>query len=756
MDKKRIIKSTCRMCHGICGVNVHLEGDRVVRVTGDKDSLTSKGFICTKGAASPELLYHPDRITHPLRRKGSKGDNQWEKISWDDALNEMAEKLSRIKKESGPEFFGLTQGTGRPYVDFASRFAYAYGTPNYTGIAHICYLPRMMATAFTLGSLQIPVSDVYGFGGVKPACIMIWGCNITELGAVHGICSKTFLTALKNAKKVIVVDPRKIGPAKKADHWLRIRPGADGALALAMIHVIIKENLFDDAFVKNHTTGFNKLAVHVRPFTPAWAAKITRIKEEEIIEAARTYAIYSPASIQWGNAIDMSLSSFQTARSLMILRAITGNIDVPGGDALWVAPDNVKLKSLYVNAEMPGNLLLPLHKYHRALDGTKVNIPLKLPKRMLLKSLEVIKNKYYDRISKISAKKGAIARLKLLNRLRAPKFPVMPIVHPPTFWRSIADADPYRLRALWVLGTNPMVNMTNPHIVEKALSMMEYTVVSDFFLTPTARFADLFLPAATWLEQDDINNHLKIWCVTARKKVAQIGDVMDDREVMIQLAKRLGLEKAFPWENYQHFLNDMLADTGLNFEQFREKGIITGKMRYRKYEEQGFPTPSGKVEIFSKSLKNLSVSPLPVYRDPLESLQQKYDDKNDYPLILSAGGKIQHYFHSEGRQIKSLRKRQPDPEVEIHPSKAKELEINDGDWVWLETKKGRIKMRAKLYDGMDNDIVNAQFGWWFPEENAPEYGWRQSNVNILFGDEEYDPDIGSESLRCAYCRIYRA
>jgi anaerobic selenocysteine-containing dehydrogenase len=185
-NEQQIVKSTCRMCHGVCRVNIHMKGERVVKITGDKDSPTSAGYICSKGAASVELLNHPDRILHPLKRRGRRGENRWERISWDEALNEMAAKLQTIKKESGPEYFALTHGTSRAYADFASRFAYAYGTPNYTGIGHVCYVPRLIANAFTLGHLQMPVPDVYGFGGLLPECLIIWGSNLTELGAAHG------------------------------------------------------------------------------------------------------------------------------------------------------------------------------------------------------------------------------------------------------------------------------------------------------------------------------------------------------------------------------------------------------------------------------------------------------------------------------------------------------------------------------------------------------------------------------------------
>ncbi len=701
--RERVVKSSCRMCHGVCQVLVHLEEDRVIKVTGDPDSPISRGYICPKGKASPELLYHPDRLLYPLRRMGKRGENKWKRISWEEALGEMAQRLAAIREESGPEYFGMLQGTGRPYHGYTTRFAFAYGTPNFTGVAHVCYYPRWITSFFTLG--QLPVCDIYGFGGEYPACIIVWGCNITHTGASDGMCGGMFRRALEKAKKVIVIDPRRIKPAERADLWLPLRPGTDCALALAMIHTIINEGLVDREFVDNYTTGYERLIEHVKPFTPEWAADITWLNPEDIRIAARTYANTPPACIQWGNAIDMSHCNVQTAHALLILRAITGNIDRPGGDVLWVPPSGVRQRSPFMDIGMTGIQFLSPEQAAKALDGKR--------------------------------------------------YPLCPCVHPPAFWRSIVEGDPYRIRALWIMGSNPLLTMTNPLRIEKALHLLEYLVVSDFFLTPTAQLADLVLPAATWLEQDDVVNLHKIWCVLARRKVVQVGEARDDREVIFELAHRLGLDAAFPWKSWRDHLQWALEDTGMSFDQFCEKGILIGKMRYHKYREEGFATPSGKLEIYSSIFENMKISPLPIYREPPISPFATPEMAKRFPLILTTGAKIREFFHSEGRQIASLRRRHPDPRLEIHPETAASLGIEDGDWVWVETPQDRIYMRAHLTDDIIPHVVSAEHAWWFPEDEPPEYGWRRSNVNLLFGDTEYDPDIGSESLRSILCRVYK-
>lgn len=681
-----------------------MDGDRVVKVAGDPESPTSRGYLCPKGAAAPRLLYHPDRVTHPMRRKGTRGSNDWERISWDEALDEVAARLSSVRDESGSEYFAMCQGTGRPYSTFTSRFAHSFGTPNFVGVAHLCYMPRWLASVHTLG--QLPICDFYGFGGETPACVVIWGANLTETGASDGMCGGTVSRALEQARKVIVVDPRRIRPARDADHWLQLRPGTDGALALAMLNVIIGEGLYDREFVQGYTTGFDRLAEHIVPFTPEWAEPITTLPADDIRSAARTYATTSPAAMLWGNAVDMGPCNYQTARSLLLLRAVTGNIDVPGGDVLWVAPEGVRQRSLFMNVEVAGLQFLPPDKLGRALDHGS--------------------------------------------------YPLCAITHPPTFWRSIVTGEPYRVRALWIVGSNPLVTHAHSLEVERALELLEFTVVSDFFMTPTAQQADIFLPAATWLEQDDVANIHKIWCVLARRKVAQVGESRDDRQVMLDLAGRLGMREAFPWETMREYFDWVLEGAGIGFDAFCEKGILTGEMRYRKYETGGFATPTGKLELASTILEAMGLDPLPVYREPPQSPLSTPELARDYPFVLTTGAKSRGFFHSEGRQIDSLRRLNPDPLVEVNEEAARELGIAQGDEVWVETPVDRVRMRAKVTDAIARDVVSAQHAWWFPEDEPPSYGWKRSSVNMLFGDTTYDPETGSEPLRCSLCKVYKA
>ena len=703
-EGERVVRSTCRMCHGICGVLVHMRDGRVVRVTGDPDCPTSNGYICAKGKASVEFLYHPDRLRFPLKRVGKRGENKWQRISWDEALDTVANELLKAKRQFGAESIAGTTGTGRPFIVFFQRFLHCLGTPNFVSIVHVCYLPRVAASIMTCG--RLPVCDYYGSGGVYPKCVVNWGCNITETGAADGMCGHQLTQAVNRGAKLIVIDPRKTGLAARADHWLQVRPGTDDALALGMLHTIIKEQLYDKDFVEKWTVGFAELAERVESYSPEKVEQITWVPAETIRAAARMYATTKPACIQWGVAVDQNINSFQTIRAILLLRAITGNLDVPGGDVFWVHPANIVVQSPSID---PGILLL-----------------------------EKVTPEMWTR------------------KIGAGKYEVLAQAHPQEFADAALYDSPYSPKVLFVMGSNTLVNESDSLKMAEALNKVDFIVAADLFMTPTAQIADIVLPAASWLEIDDVADLHFGWGVMARQKVAEIGECRDDKQILIDLAHRLGMDDCFPWQNVREYCDWVLKDKGITFDEFIELGIIQGEMRYRKYEQEGFATPSGKVELYSSTLESMGRDPLPYFVEPPESPYSTPELFRDYPLIITTGARIQAYFHSEGRQIKSLRRIVPDPLVEIHPDTAKNLGIAEGDWVWIENPRGRIKQKARLTEKIHPGVVNAQHGWWFPEKEAPEYGFKESNVNLLTGGMPYDPHTGSESLRSFLCKIYKA
>lgn len=704
MSSVERIRTACRGCHGVCQVIVHRHAGtgRILKVDGDPESPTSQGYICPKGRSAPDFIYHADRLLHPLRRKGSRGNGQWERISWEEALNEITGKFDAIRKESGPEYVALCQGTGRPYTEFTARFIHAFGSPNFVSPGHNCFLPRNISAAITVG--WFPQPDIYGRSGAMPGSVLVIGNNIMQSGAGDGYCGATVGKALKRAKALVVVDPRRTRTAAAAHHHLQLRPGSECALVLALLHVIIGEELYDQGFVANHCAGFDALKRHVEAFSPEWAEPVTRVPAQSIREAARALACNPPFTMIWGNGIDLSANSFQTGRALLLLSALLGSLDVPGGMVQWVPPAGIRGKSPMLSREVTGMQYLSPEQKGRMIG--------------------------------------------------AGRFPFAPGCHQPTFWQACVSGAPYRPRACWLVGSNPMLTATRGDIIETALrDHLEFTVVSDFVMTPTAELADLVLPAAHWLEQDDVVFFHKIWCVLARRKLAQAGEARDDRDVLLEVARRLGLHEAFPWPTREAYLEWLLEPAGLSFAEFAEKEILFGEMRYRKYERDGFHTPSKKVELYSSIMEHAGQPPLPVFTEPPLSPVSRPDLAKEYPFIFMSGCKILPFFHSEGRHIEALRRLHPAPRVDMHPEAVTRLGLAEGEAVRVVTPHGAARFLVHPDASLPPDVVHAEHAWWFPEQPGPEHGWRESNVNLLFGHEHFDPASGAEALKCGLCRV---
>jgi anaerobic selenocysteine-containing dehydrogenase len=278
------------------------------------------------------------------------------------------------------------------------------------------------------------------------------------------------------------------------------------------------------------------------------------------------------------------------------------------------------------------------------------------------------------------------------------------------------------------------------------------------FMTPTAAMADIVFPAASYLEFDGVQSTPMGTIAQCQRKVAQIGECRSDHEIINELAKALGLEKYF-WEKIDDFWDTVLAPVGLTFNEFKNKGRFAGEEKtklYKQYEDNGFRTPSGKVELYSELLASLGFDPMPQYREPPESPYSDPALVREYPLQCTTW-KLGVFRHSGGRQIPSLRRSHPDPLVIIHPETARQHGIEDGEWIFIETKRGKIKQKAKVSACVDQRIIVIDHAWWFPEKRAQElFGWAQSNYNVLTNDNPpFNEELGSFSVRGLACKIYR-
>jgi thiosulfate reductase/polysulfide reductase chain A len=696
-EPEKVFKSVCRICHGGCSMLLSVTNGKLTKVK-PAESPFNRGQMCIKGHYTPEMMYHPARLLTPLKRIGNRGEQKWQEIDWDTALNEIAEQLDKIRQTLGPESIALGQGTGRHHYTHVIRFANSLGTPNWyePGLAN-CLLPRIMVSQFTYGGFV--VADYYG--KVLPKTILFWGHN-PLVSNPDGELSFPAKKALNAGSFGIAIDPRKSETAKRCQMWLPLRPGTDAALALAMIHVIINENFYDKPFVENWTTGFNELKAHVTDYTPQWAETVTGLPAGDIVTAARKYALDKPSVLEWGVGIEHTPNSLQTVRAVALLRALTGNIDVPGSDILGM------------------NII-------RSYPVMATNL-----------SREMIK------------KRIGAEQFKLLSGLRG----FLPSAHIPGVFKAMRTGEPYPIKALLNFGSNPLTTIANSKEVYQSLLKLDLLVVADMFMTPTAALADYVLPAAFWPEVTQLIEMPFVVenAIVAQQKVVQVGLCRSDEEILIDLAKRLNLPGSD--ETLEDILNYRLEPFNITFEDLKEKSMVYPPHEYRKFEKQGFKTPSKKVELYSKVLKNMGYDPLPSYKEPPESPVSQPETAKDFPYILITGSRRREYFHSEHRQINSLRKLRQHPLAEIHPDTATPHKISDGDWIYVRTKRGEIKMKASVTTDIKPGVINIDHGWWFPEKPDQAFGIWESNANLLTSNAPpYNEAFGTYQLRALLCSI---
>ncbi len=694
-DYDRVVKSHCRMCHGGCGTLVYLKDGRVEKIAGDPDCPINHGTLCSKGIASVQLAYHPDRLTHPVRRVGAKASGKWERISWDEALDTIAERMLSYKEQHGAESVVMGYGTGRENEAVIYRFANYFGSPNVLTAGHFCYGPRIATTVITCGSNVIADYDN------NPQCIMVWGNNVT-ISNPDCYKGEPFSQALNAGAKLIVVDPRLTRVAARADVWLQLRPGTDTALALGMADVIIREELYDKEFVQNHTHGFEEFRARVAEYSLDVVEELTWVPRERIVEAARLFATAKPAAVQWGVAIEQQVTCADNNRALLCLMGITGNIDVPGGQMLFKQPPVRNV------SEFGGHKSLPKEQAAKRLGGE---------------------------VFRLAGNFG--------------------IINPKFVWDAILTEQPYPVKMLFFISSNPLMTRANAREIYKALEAIDFMAVADFFITPTAELADIVLPAATWLEMDYIGDYWKRhgWLLP-RRKVIQVGECRSDHDMLNDLAHRVGIGEHF-WDDFEQALDWILEPSGITFQEFLKTDRLRGDVTYQKYLERGFSTPTRKFELYSTKLEEWGYDPLPQFREPPESPVSRPDLAKEFPYILITGARQPGFFHSENRQLPWTRELHPDPIVELHPTTAARHGIREGDWVVIESVRGKIRQKAKLSEGIDPRVISAQHAWWFPEKRDPGHGWDESNVNILIdnGYANCDPAMGATAIRTLLCRV---
>ncbi|MGD0023263.1 MAG: molybdopterin-dependent oxidoreductase [Xanthobacteraceae bacterium] len=678
----------CHLCAGHCSMKAIVEDGRVVDLEPDMESgLYAEQCALNKGRFTiPEVLGHKDRLLYPLKRAGARGEGKWQRISWDEALNTVAANFNEVKQKFGPESvaFGLGEPKGMEFA-FAQRLASAFGTPSVVTPGWCCGVPKAMAGAFTYGSSVVCDDDG------MPALIVLWGSNMNQ--TTGGLRRETLEKVIAAGGKLAVIDPQKTDVAKLADLWLRIRPGSDGALAAGILKVLIEEELYDKDIVADWTVGFDRLKNQVAQVSLPEVERLTWAPRRQIEEFVRLYSRSKPAAMQTGNAVDQQVNSFQIGRAIAIMRALCGNVNVPGGDVFLTPPPYTK----------PGNFFL-LDKYSR------------------------------------KAEKLLGERFKFAQRSA--------FIPPHVLTKAILDEDPFPIKAAMFILSNPLVSYPNAQETYRALMSLDFIAISELFMTPTAALADIVLPAAWSMEHEELG-YWPGWYEEIRahpKLVDPPGECWPDTKIINELAHRLGLAKDF-WQHDREALDAMLKPSGMRYEEFKKKRTLRATKEYRRHD---YKTPSGKIEVYSERLEKMGYAPIPLWRE----LAAVEEIPEDYPLLLT-NAKEETYMLTGFKSVASVRMIRPDPIVELHPDAARKYGLEEGQWVMIETREGNITQRLSLNRNLDPRVVVASFGWWFPERPESGYDWRSSNINMLIpSGPNYDPTTGGATLRGIPCRVF--
>ncbi len=719
------VRTNCRFCGYLCGLIATVEAGRVTAVEPDPSRFPYDAGIqrgCLRWRAILEFLDHPDRVNFPLKRVGERGSGQWQRVSWPEALDDIAGRLRALKDRFGPE--SLATSIGGPHATYwpLHRFMNLFGSPNNMGIGQICWNPGVWINTITYGW---PIENE--LDPETTACAILWGTNLAE--SDNNLFWRTIQAFHRTGKPLIVVDPRKTKTAAVATHWLPVRPGTDVYLALGLLNVVIKERLHNGRFVEQWCQGFEQLVAHVAPYTPSMVADITGISAATLAEVAHLYASHFPASLYSGRGIDqLGPNTAPTHQALAILRAVTGNVDIPGASHVGEMPLFTPEVELELSDALPeAQRLKQLNRPHLMLQSYPG----------------------YERVRQATQPDGRRLPMRYLTS-----------AHPNLVWKAMLTGAPYPIRALVVMGSNPLLTQADARLVYQALKSLDLLVALEYFETPTAMLADYILPAAGGLERPLFQTHAGIGNIAygGQRAVEPYYERQTDYFFWRELGLRLGQAQYWPWQTLQDALEATLVPAGLTWEQFCESGLYYQPSPYQKHEQvdlvtgrkAGFSTPSRKVELYSDQLAGLGYSPLPAPASPPAL-------KNDFPLRLLTGARKQPFYASSYRQVDALRQAHPQPWAEMSAATAARLGLKDGDPVIVETERGQAHFQLRLAH-MCDDVVSIEYGWWYPDLPACEPGlggvWI-SNANLLTSAdiETSDPLIGTWTYNGLPCRV---
>lgn len=726
-------RTNCHYCGYCCAFLATVEDGRVLDLQPDPSRYPYDERIlagCRRWRMNLQALDDPARVNYPLRRVGARGSNEWERVAWDEALDDIASRLKALAAQHGPET--LASMIGGPHASFwpLHRFMNLFGSPNNMGIGQICWNPRIWMDAVTFG-WTVEADIVPGLTD----CLFIWGTNPAQ--SDNSMFWRSIIAFAKSEASLVVIDPRRTQVAALADVWLPVLPGTDCTLALGLIHVIIRDGLLDRAFVDEWCHGFDELAQQVESFAPEHVAEVCGVPAEDVVRAAHLFGEARAAALVSGRGIDqVGPNVAPTHRAICCLRAVTGNVDKPGSCVLAEASDFV--------SEMELEMTDALAPEHRARCLNAPYTPLQCYEG-------------YGRLRPLTERLGRTLPQRYLTS-----------AHPDLVLRAMETGEPYPVRALIVNATNPLLTYADTHRVFNALMGLDLLVVLEYYLTPTASIADYVLPIAGAIERPILQVH---------GGVANIGyggpaavdpyyERKTDYDVFRELGLRLGQKDAWPEETLADAFAAQLARAGMDWETYCVTGIYCKPATFFKHKllgsdglPQGFATTTGKIELASEFLDSLGGPRVPAPQRHItlcsSELRRRAQAEGGAYLKMITGSRKQPYNASMYFNNADFRRTSPLPVVEVSPATAQRYGFAEGDRVRVATDKGEARFILKT-TAMCDGVVNVDYGWWHPEwtPGAPDFGgmW-ECNVNCLTSCsiEDGEAMIGTWSYNAIDC-----
>lgn len=680
------IPTMCEMCVWRCGVLAKVENGRVVKLEGNPENPHSKGKLCARGQSGVMTSYSQDRLLHPLIRTGARGEGKFRRASWDEALDVVAENLLNIKEKYGPEAMIFSSTHNLSQVQFENLLN-GYGSPNYGTQRSLCF--NAMVTAFLLTYGVEEPARVYD----NVEFILLVGRNLAE--AISTSETSALVEAVSRGAKLVYLDPRYTKTANLAAEWIPIRPGTDAAFLLAMINVIVSEDLADCEFVKQYVVGCDELPAAMRRYTPEWAERITEVDASTIRRIAREYAAAQHNALAHpGWRTSNFINSFQTERAIATLNALSGNVLKPGG---CLVADNPEASGIHLGKP-------PQPPYPRVNAARLDGVPWKYPLVPL--------------------------KLGVFQELR----------------EAILTGEPYQAHGWFVSRQNPVLSLPDRNRTIEALGKLDFIVAIDVIMSDTAWFADVILPEAPYLERYDPLHTVGGKVFIRQPVIEPLGESKSALWIFKQIGERIGLADFFQYEDEEDYIRQQLAPLGADFEQLKVRGYFEPQHLQSENGEITFNTPSGKIEVYSETLANAGFSPWPTWEAPPAPLGDEF-------YLLT--GKVGQHTQAATQNNELLHKYEDEPRLWLHPTSAVQRGLQTNHLARVTSEVGEVVVPVLVTEAIRPDCVYMTPGYGHLTKGmttAYQHGASDSVLHATYTD----PISGGQALTQTFVKVEKA